>query len=234
MKIPAAPHSWRLTPRQAIAVQREMSGLVCRAGSGEVVRFVAGLDGAFSRDGKRCIAGVVLWDLRERRVVERHIATAPLAFPYIPGLLSFREIPAWVAALRKLRQRPDVLLCDGQGIAHPRRFGIASHLGVLCNLPSVGCAKSRLLGAHDEPPLPRGASAPLRDKDEVIGAVLRTQTGIRPLYVSIGHRIDLPAAQTLVLDCALKYRLPEPTRLADRLVAAAKARRSRQEITSAT
>jgi len=184
---------------------------------------VAGLDGAFSPDGSRCIAGVVLWDLRERRVVEQQTATGKLSFPYIPGLLSFREIPAWVSALRKLRQAPDVLMCDGQGIAHPRRFGIASHLGVLCGLPAVGCAKSRLVGAHDEPPVRRGGRAPLRDKDEGIGTVLRTQTGIRPVYVSIGHRIDLASAEALVLDCALKYRLPEPTRLADRLVAVAKA-----------
>jgi len=164
----------------------------------------------------------VLWDLRERRVVERQIATAKLRFPYIPGLLSFREVPAWVAALRKLRQAPDVLMCDGQGIAHPRRFGIASHLGVLCGLPSIGCAKSRLVGAHDEPPARRGGRAPLLDKDEVIGTVLRTQNGIRPVYVSIGHRLDLASAEALVLACALKYRLPEPTRLADRLVAEAK------------
>jgi deoxyribonuclease V len=200
-----------------------MSGLVCRSGSGEGFRFVAGLDGAFSPDGSRCIAGVVLWDLRERRVVEQQTATGKLSFPYIPGLLSFREIPAWVAALRKLRQSPDVLMCDGQGIAHPRRFGIASHLGVLCGLPAAGCAKSRLAGTHDEPPVRRGGRAPLRDKEEIIGTVLRTQTGIRPVYVSIGHRIDLASAEALVLDCALKYRLPEPTRLADRLVAVAKA-----------
>ncbi len=222
MKIPRAPHSWRLSPRQAIALQGKMRGLVCRVGSGEEFRFVAGLDGAFSRDGSRCIAGVVLWDLRERRVVERQIATAKLRFPYIPGLLSFREVPAWVAALRKLRQAPDVLMCDGQGIAHPRRFGIASHLGVLCGLPSIGCAKSRLVGAHDEPPARRGGRAPLLDKDEVIGTVLRTQNGIGPVYVSIGHRLDLASAEALVLACALKYRLPEPTRLADRLVAEAK------------
>ncbi len=223
MKIARPPHSWRLTPRQAIALQIQMSGLVCRTGSAEGLRFVAGLDGAFSPDGRQCIAGVVLWDLRERRVAEQHTATRKLNFPYIPGLLSFREIPAWVAALRKLRQPPDVLMCDGHGIAHPRRFGIASHLGVLCGLPAAGCAKSRLVGTHVEPPVRRGGRAPLRDKDEVIGTVLRTQTGIRPVYVSIGHRMGLASAESLVLDCALKYRLPEPTRLADRLVAAAKA-----------
>ncbi|HXP63486.1 MAG TPA: deoxyribonuclease V, partial [Dongiaceae bacterium] len=223
MRVPRAPHSWRLTPKQAIALQREMSGLVCRSGSAEGFRFVAGLDGAFSPDGSQCIAGVVLWDLQERRVAEQHTATAKLSFPYIPGLLSFREIPAWVAALRKLRQAPDVLMCDGQGIAHPRRFGIASHLGVICGLPAAGCAKSRLVGTHDEPAVRRGGRAPLRDKDEIIGTVLRTQTGINPVFVSVGHRLGLASAEAMVLECALKYRLPEPTRLADRLVAAAKA-----------
>jgi deoxyribonuclease V len=223
MKIARPPHSWRLTPRQAIALQIKMSRLVCRTGSAEGFRFVAGLDGAFSPDGTQCIAGVVLWDLRERRVAEQHTAIGKVRFAYIPGLLSFREIPAWAAALRKLRQPPDVLMCDGQGIAHPRRFGIASHLGVLCGLPAVGCAKSRLIGAHDEPPARRGGGAPLRDKDEVIGTVLRTGTGLRPVYVSIGHRLGLAAAEAVVLECAINYRLPEPTRLADRLVAAARA-----------
>jgi len=222
MRLPPTPHSWRLSPKQAIALQKEMSRLVSRSRPAEAFRFVAGLDGAFSRDGRHCIAGVVLWDLQQRRVVEQHTATRRLYFPYIPGLLSFREIPAWLAALRKLRQTPDVLMCDGQGLAHPRRFGIASHLGVLCGLPAVGCAKSRLIGAHDQPPARRGGRAPLCDKDEVIGTVLRTRTGIRPVYVSIGHRLDLPTAEALVLECALKYRLPEPTRLADQLVAAAK------------
>jgi deoxyribonuclease V len=169
-----------------------------------------------------CIAGVVLWDLAERRVVEQHTALRKLEFPYIPGLLSFREAPGWLAALRQLRQEPDLLLCDGQGMAHPRRFGIASHLGVLCGLPAIGCAKSRLVGTHEDPEEQRGGRAPLLDGDEVIGTVLRTRTGVRPLYVSIGHRIDLAAAETIVLDCALKYRLPEPTRLADRLVAETK------------
>lgn len=222
MRIPRPPHSWRLSPRQAIAVQRRMSSLVCRTGPAEEFRWVAGLDGAFSPDGQQCLAGVVLWDLQEQCVVEQRTARRPLIFPYIPGLLSFREIPAWLAALRKLRQPPDVLLCDGQGLAHPRRFGIACHLGVLCGLPAVGCAKSRLIGTCAEVPSQRGQCAPLWDKEEVVGSVVCTQTGVKPLYVSIGHRIDLAAAEKLVLRCAGQYRLPEPTRLADRLVAAAK------------
>ena len=199
-----------------------MRGLVRPVRTEGEIRFVAGLDGAFSRDGTQCIAGVVLWDLLEKRVVEQHTACRKLEFPYIPGLLSFREIPAWTAALRKLRRQPDLLMCDGQGLAHPRRFGIASHLGVLCRMPAIGCAKSRLVGTHKVPPVRRGGRAPLLDQDEVIGTVLRTQTGIRPLYVSIGHLFDLTSAEEIVLACALKYRLPEPTRLADRLVAEAR------------
>jgi len=187
---------------------------------------VAGLDAAYSRDGASCIAGVVLWDLRERCVVEERVAAQPLRFPYVPGLLSFREAPALLAALRRLRAPADALLCDGHGLAHPRRFGIACHLGVLARIPSAGCAKSRLIGTHREPGRRRGSRAPLFDRDEVIGSVLRTREGVRPIFVSIGHRLDLAAAEALVLACGEGYRLPEPTRLADRLVAAAKAERS--------
>ncbi len=179
---------------------------------------MAGLDAAFSPDEEQCIAGVVLWDVAQWRVVEQQTALRKLTFPYIPGLLSFREIPALVAALRKLRQTPDLLMCDGQGLAHPRSFGIACHLGVLCKLPAVGCAKSLLVGTYEEPLRARGARTPLWHKEEVVGTVLRTQDGIKPVFVSIGHRIDLASAEELVLRCAIKYRLPEPTRLADGLV----------------
>ncbi|HWI59434.1 MAG TPA: deoxyribonuclease V [Bacillota bacterium] len=222
MNIPRPPHSWRLSPRRAIALQKQMAELVCQAPLSGTPRFIAGVDAAFSPDEQWCIAGVVLWDLQERCVKERHTARRKLNFPYIPGLLSFREIPAWVAALRKLRQTPDVLLCDGHGLAHPRRFGIACHLGILCGLPSIGCGKSRLIGTHDAPALARGSRAALVHKEQVIGAVLRTQTGINPVYVSVGHQIDLSTAVAIVLRCATQYRLPEPTRLADHLVAEAK------------
>jgi deoxyribonuclease V len=199
-----------------------MAGLVVQVGRSCRFRFVAGLDAAFSADDELCFAAVVLWDLRRHQVVEQHVAIRPLVFPYIPGLLSFREVPALLAALRKLKQTPDALMCDGQGVAHPRRFGIACHLGVVCDLPAVGCAKSRLIGTHGEPSMARGSQMPLTDKGEIIGTVLRTQTGVRPVYVSIGHKADLSAAAQMVMDCAVKYRLPEPTRLADQLVAAAK------------
>jgi deoxyribonuclease V len=188
------------------------------------LRFVAGLDAAFSPDGSLCLAAVVLWDAQEDRVVEAHLAQRPVAFPYIPGLLSFREAPALLAALRRLRRRAEVLMCDGQGRAHPRRFGIACHLGVICDLPALGCAKSRLIGEHGEPGRHRGDRVPLTDHGEVVGEVVRTQADTRPVFVSVGHRLDQPEARALVLRCATRYRLPEPTRLADRLVAAERKR----------
>lgn len=227
MKIQRAPHAWSLTPRKAIAVQRQLARRVSIIKSRQIIRWVAGLDAAFSRDQQFCIAGVVLWDLRETRIVEQCTADRRLTFPYIPGLLSFRELPACLAALRKLRHEPDLLMCDGQGLAHPRRFGIACHLGVIVDLPALGCAKSRLVGAHVEPAQSRGSRVPLLEGGEILGTVLRTQSGIKPVYVSIGHKIDLPTAERIVLDCALKYRLPEPTRQADRLVAMARQNQGR-------
>ena len=222
MKLPAARHSWNVTPRRAIAIQRELAASVERRPPRAAPRLVAGLDAAFTRDGERCIAGVVLWDRRERRTREQHVALRLLRFPYVPGLLSFREAPAVLAALRKLRRKPDALICDGQGLAHPRRFGLACHVGVLSDLPAVGCAKSRLVGRHAEPGSRRGSRSALTDRGERIGTVLRSRDGVRPLYVSIGHRFDLDSAVRLVLACAVAYRLPEPTRLADRLVVTAK------------
>jgi len=218
MKIPLVPHSWSLTPRQAIALQRKLARRVCVVKRAGELRFIAGLDAAFSADGKRCLAAVVLWDRVELRTVEQQTAARKLTFPYIPGLLSFREAPALLAALRKLRRTPDALMCDGQGLAHPRRLGIASHIGILCGLPTVGCAKSRLCGEHTEPAWARGSVAPLTDGNEQIGEVLRTQDGVKPVYVSVGHLCDLANARELVLACATRFRLPEPTRLADRLV----------------
>jgi deoxyribonuclease V len=226
MKIPAVPHRWALSPRAAIAVQRKLAGRVLQAQPVGDLRFVAGLDAAFSSDERYCLAAVVLWELHAQQVIEQHTAERALRFPYVPGLLSFREAPALLAALRKLRHPPDVLLCDGQGLAHPRRFGIACHVGVICDLPALGCAKSRLVGEHDEPAPLRGERVPLLDRGETIGSVLRTQDGVRPVFVSVGHKLDLPTAEQIVLTCATKYRLPEPTRLADQLVGSAKRARA--------
>jgi deoxyribonuclease V len=188
----------------------------------KAIRFVAGADCAFFKGAEQCLAAVVLWDLEKRIVLEEHVAVRKLTFPYVPGLLSFREAPAVLAVLRKLRRAPDCLMLDGHGYAHPRRFGIASHVGVICRRPTIGCAKSRLTGFHDELDLTRGSRASLTDGVVTIGTVLRTRDGVKPVFVSVGHKIDLETAGQIVLDCSIRYRLPEPTRLADRLVAAAK------------
>ena len=222
MDVPRSPHRWSVTPQQASAIQRRLASLVRQVPLGCAPRLVAGLDAAFSHDERRCLAAVVLWDMREQTVIEQRVAVRPLTFPYVPGLLSFREGPAVLAALRKLRVSPDVLIYDGHGLAHPRRFGIACHVGVILNRPTIGCAKSRLIGTHREPGSTRGSAAPLIDDGEVIGSVLRTRDGINPVFVSVGHLIDLRAAQQVVLACAIRHRLPEPTRIADQLAGAAK------------
>jgi deoxyribonuclease V len=222
VRIPPPPHAWSLSARQAIEVQRQLASRVRRHGAARGIRRVAGLDCAFTQDGARCLAAAVVWDLARAVVVEERIASRPLRFPYVPGLLSFREAPALLAVLRKLRAAPDALMVDGQGLAHPRRFGIACHIGVLCDLPTVGVAKSRLVGEHREPAARRGSRAALRDRGERIGTVLRTRDGVRPVYVSIGHAIDLASAERLVLRAGGGFRLPEPTRRADAAVARAK------------
>lgn len=220
MRIPRPPHRWDVSPARAAAIQRHLRGRLDMNAPRGPLRYVAGVDAAFT-DGE-CVAGAVLWD-RERRVVEEErTAVRPLSFPYVPGLLSFREAPAVLAALRKLGSTPDAIITDGHGYAHPRRFGIACHIGILCDVPTIGCAKSRLVGGHRTPAERRGGRSALRDAGERVGTVLRTRTGVRPVYVSIGHRVDLVTAEHLVLACATRYRLPEPVRLADRLVARAK------------
>ena len=222
MRIPRPSHRWSVSPRRARRIQESLAKRVRETKPRRRIRRITGVDVAFSRDGRSAIAAAVTWDARERSVIEQRIARRPLSFPYVPGLLSFREAPAVLAALRKLETRPDALVCDGHGLAHPRRFGLACHVGVLTGLPTLGCAKSRLCGEHGEPGSRRGARAVLRDRDEIVGTVLRTRDGVKPVYVSIGHRIDLPTAEAVVLECSIGFRLPEPTRLADHLVAAAK------------
>lgn len=217
MRIPPAPHPWAVSPKRAVAIQRQLAGRVRQTPQRAPIRLVAGVDLAFSRDGARCIAGVVVWDLDRGEVVEERLAVRRLRFPYVPGLLSFREAPAILAALDRLPERPDLLLVDGQGRAHPRRFGLACHLGVLADLPTIGVAKSRLVGTHDEPGEARGARSPLLHKGEMIGVVLRTRARVKPVFVSVGHRISLETAVELVLAAAPRYRLPEPIREADRL-----------------
>ncbi|MBL8251545.1 MAG: deoxyribonuclease V [Candidatus Competibacter sp.] len=210
-------HPWNLSPAEAIALQRDLRGRVETRDRLPPVRRVAGLDVGFEGDGAITRAAVAVLRYPELTLLETAIARRPTEFPYIPGLLSFRELPAVLDALARLSEPPDLLLCDGQGIAHPRRLGIASHLGLLVELPSVGVAKTRLCGTSQEPPEQRGAWTPLRAGDEVIGAVLRTRPGVKPLYVSCGHRVSLDTAIAYVMACCTRYRLPETTRHAHRL-----------------
>lgn len=210
-------HRWDVTPAEAIALQEALRNQVVRIDKFFRVASVAGVDVGFEEHGKVTRAAVAVLSFPELVLQEYAVARRPTGFPYIPGLLSFREVPAVLDALQQLRRLPDLLLCDGQGLAHPRRFGIACHLGVLTDLPAIGVAKSRLLGTHAPLDDDKGARQALYDKGEVIGAVLRTRRGVRPLYISIGHRISLESAVDYVLRCITRYRLPETTRAAHKL-----------------
>jgi deoxyribonuclease V len=210
-------HRWDLTPAEAIALQERIRGRVETRDRLGAVRHVAGVDVGFEGDGAVTRAAVAVLSFPKLEPADFAVARLPTRFPYVPGLLSFREIPAALRALGNLRVPPDLLLCDGQGIAHPRRIGLASHLGLAADLPSIGVAKTRLIGSHGEVPDRKGAWSPLLDGDEVIGAVLRTRAGVKPLYVSPGHRVCLETAIRLVMACVTRYRLPETTRLAHRL-----------------
>jgi deoxyribonuclease V len=222
-------HEWNLSYAEARRVQGELAGRVGFEPLAKAPDLIAGLDCAFSKDGKRIFAAAVLLrrvaastpkelGMAPLELVETANAVMDVTFPYIPGLLSFREAPVCLEAVDRLASRPDLILVDGQGIAHPRRLGLASHLGFFLDIPTIGCAKSRLVGTFDEPPAEKGAHSPLLDKDEVIGAVVRTRTNVKPLFISVGHRCSLDDAVGLTLACTTKYRLPEPTRLAHQAV----------------
>ncbi len=206
-------HSWQVTTVEARDIQLLIRDSVIREPGLAAPRFVAGADISFRRDGSATAAAVIL-SFPQLDVLETQVIEGRSSFPYVPGLLTFREAPLLLAAFERITVTPDLILVDGQGIAHPRRFGIASHLGVLLDVPTIGCAKSRLCGEHDEPPLQAPSHSALKDGDEIIGAAVRTRTGCKPVYVSIGHRVDLTTAIDRVLACCHGYRLPEPTRLA--------------------
>ena len=212
-----------LTYADAVQIQLKLAGRVRLKPPRRRPSLVAGADVAFDKAGGAALAGLVLFSWPALEVVDVATARVELSFPYVPGLLSFREIPAVLAAYRRIAARPDVIFCDGQGIAHPRRFGLASHLGVILDIPTVGCAKSVLVGKFDEPGSKRGASSPMRDEGEVIGLALRTRDCVKPVYVSPGHMMDVETAARLVLEAGSGYRLPEPTRAAHNLVTRAKA-----------
>ncbi|MCC7492518.1 MAG: deoxyribonuclease V [Fimbriimonadaceae bacterium] len=210
-----------LTPADARALQQQLRAALQVTPLPPDVRLVAGADLAYAHDG-RCWAALVVVDASTLETVEAQVATAVATFPYVPGLLSFRELPALALAWEQLRARPDVLLCDGQGYAHPRRCGLACHAGLLFDVPSLGCAKTRLIGEHPALGPEPGEQVPLCDGDELIGAVLRTRRGCRPLYLSTGHRVTLPDAVALVQRLLTRYRQPEPTRRAHALVTRAR------------
>lgn len=217
MDIPSL-HPWNLTPTEAVSLQRELAARIDTRTPLGRCELIAGADVSYNRFSPICYASVVVLRADDWSIVESQHAVARSAFPYIPGLLSFREIPIVLEAFAKLRCRPDVVMCDGQGFAHPRRLGLASHLGLCLQLPTIGCAKSRLIGTHREPGPKPGARAPLRDGKDVIGSVVRTKLNVKPLYISVGHLIDRASAVRLVLRCCRGYRLPEPTRQAHLLV----------------
>jgi deoxyribonuclease V len=210
-------HPWDVTAAEAVALQKRLRNEVFVGDRFTRIATVAGVDVGFEERGAVTRAAVAVLSFPELEPQEYAIARRPTVFPYIPGLLSFREVPAVLDALRRLQRLPDLLLCDGQGQAHPRRFGIACHLGVLTDLPAIGVAKSRLIGTHAPLADDKGARQPLYDKGEVIGTVLRTRHGVRPLFISVGHRIALDTAVDYVLRCTTRYRLPETTRAAHKL-----------------
>ena len=226
-------HSWNLSYSQARDCQNNLASKVRFTPLKKQPILIAGIDCAFSRDGKKIIAAVVVLKPPDFTPVETANALRKVTFPYIPGLLSFREAPACIAAVGKLKTEPDVFIIDGQGVAHPRRLGLAAHLGLFFDKPTIGCAKSRLTGSFEYPPPEKGAYSFLKDKeiakrktsdqrratnDEIIGAVVRTRTNVKPVFVSVGNKCTLEDAIKITLGCAAKYRLPEPTRLAHQLV----------------
>jgi len=212
-----AADNWKLSPTEAIALQRELAPRVVREDRLGEVRRVAGVDVGFEADGAVTRAAVAVLAYPSLALMERAVARRPTSFPYVPGLLSFREAPAVLEALALLADPPDLILYDGHGLAHPRRLGIASHVGLMVRIPTIGVAKSRLIGQFDEPGMARGSRSPLVDRGEEIGAVLRTRAGVAPLFVSIGWGVSLPTAIHWVLACAPRFRLPETTRQAHRL-----------------
>lgn len=210
-------HSWNVGNAEARAIQQQLRARVISEDRLGPVHYVAGVDVGFEQSNTITRAAVTVLSFPALELKDQALARRPTSFPYIPGLLSFREVPAVLDAFARLNIRPDLVLCDGQGIAHPRRFGIACHIGVWMDIPAIGVAKSRLIGTHDEVPDCKGGYADLYDHGERVGVVLRTRVNVRPLYISIGHRISLETAIDYVMRCTTRYRLPETTRYAHKL-----------------
>ncbi len=218
---PKINHPWNLTEPEAMLLQQRLAAKVINTDQLNEVKLIAGVDVAYAKSSEQTVAAVVILDADTLQVIESVSTEYHAQFPYIPGLFSFRELPPLIKAFEQLNHSPDLVVCDGQGYAHPRRFGLACHLGVLFDMPTIGCGKTKLIGEHGQPDTERGASVPLWDNGETIGSVLRTQSNINPIYISIGHRISLATACQWILKLSPKYRLPETTRKADQLVRAA-------------
>lgn len=210
-------YSDSVTPEAAIALQESLRTQVIQHNDFEPINYVAGVDVGFEEQDRISCAAVAVLKYPELTLHEHQLVRMPTTFPYMPGLLAFREVPVVLEALSQLKTKPDLLLCDGNGYIHPRRFGFACHLGVISNIPSIGVAKTPYIGGHAIVGNNRGDWQPIYDNHEIIGAALRTQTNVKPVYVSIGHRISLESAITYVLECTPKYRLPETTRWADHI-----------------
>ncbi len=218
MQIPnglADEHNWNLSVQEAIELQKRLRGQVVSTSWPQKVDLIAGVDMGLDGDYARSAIVIMTWPGLEP--IEAKTAVSQVKFPYVPGLLAFRELPTLLKAIEQIKNIPDIFLVDGQGIAHPRRFGIASHLGVLIDKPSIGCGKTRLFGKHEKPKPVRGSCEFLYDCEDKIGAVLVTRDGTNPIYVSVGHKVTLEWSIDFVLKCSPKYRIPEPTRLADKL-----------------
>ncbi len=207
-------HEWPATTARAREIQLELAPRVVQEGTVISSRFIAGMDISVNRWAKTGTAAAVVLSYPNLKIVEVATVTGRLDFPYVPGLLTFREAPLVLAACAKLKVTPDLFIADGQGFAHPRRIGLASHLGLCLDVPTIGCAKSRLCGEYDVPAFEKGSFSELKDGGEVIGAALRTRSGVKPVFVSVGHKISLPEAVRWTLACCRGYRVPEPTRLA--------------------
>ncbi len=203
-------HSWEVSPQEAIKIQKDLKSNISLKKSFSKIDKIAGADVSYYQN--KMIAGVIIFEFPNLKAIEKQSFTSQVNFPYIPGLLTFREGPSILAAFKKIKNEPDIILFDGQGIAHPRRMGIATHLGLFLDKPTIGCAKSRLSGKYTTVGERKGDYAPLKEGKEVLGAVLRTRKGVKPIFVSPGHKIDLPNSIEIVLKCIVKYRLPLPVR----------------------
>ncbi len=221
-------HPWDVTPKAAVGIQNNLRNRIQLKDSGKKIRVIAGADVAFDKSSNQGYGGVIVYSFPELEEIERKGVIRPVTFPYVPGLLAFREAPILLEAFASLETEPDMILFDGQGIAHFRRMGIATHMGIVLNKPTIGCAKSRLIGRYEDPGEDVGSCSPLIHDEETVGMVLRTRKRVRPIFVSPGTKISLETCIEVVLECLDGYRIPKPTREADRYVALLKKEKSRE------